>query len=131
MGENRGSVNRLHCMSEAAHSKPVRNTSTRLASSLKLTGSQWQHDCQYSANYFFFFFTFDFLFCHLQDGNHKLIEPYRFVIRGGLDDYSRMIVYLHATTDNKASSVLQQFQTAVQSYNLSSRVRCDYGMEKY
>ena len=63
------------------------------------------------------------------DGNHKLIQPYRFVIHGGFDGCSRLIAYLHATTDNKVSSVLEQFQTAVQSYNLPSRVRCDYGME--
>lgn len=40
-----------------------------------------------------------------------------------------MVVYLHASTDNKASTVLEQFQTAVQCYNLPSRVRSDLGME--
>lgn len=40
-----------------------------------------------------------------------------------------MVVYLHAATDNKASTVLEQFQTAVQRYNLPSRVRSDCGME--
>jgi hypothetical protein len=28
------------------------------------------------------------------DGDHKLIEPYRIVIHGGIDGYSRVIVYL-------------------------------------
>ncbi|XP_028413667.1 uncharacterized protein LOC114536523 [Dendronephthya gigantea] len=28
------------------------------------------------------------------DGNHKLIQPYRFVIHGGIDGFSRMIVFL-------------------------------------
>lgn len=55
------------------------------------------------------------------DGNHKLIQPYRIVIHGGLDDFSRMIVFLHASTNNRAS--------AVEHYNLPSRVRSDLGME--
>ena len=51
------------------------------------------------------------------------------MIHGALDGYSRMVVYLHAATDNKASTVLQLFQTAVQCCNLPSRVRSDCGME--
>ena len=63
------------------------------------------------------------------DGNHKLIQPYRIVIHGGLDSFSRMIVFLHASTNNRASTVLQYFQSAVEHYNLPSRVRSDLGME--
>ena len=59
------------------------------------------------------------------DGNHKLIEPYRIVIPG----YSRLIVYLNASRNNKAATVLQLFLTVVQQYNLPSRVRTDMGME--
>ena len=51
------------------------------------------------------------------------------MIHGALDGYSRMVVYLHAATDNKASTVLQLFQSAVQCYNLPSRVRSDCGIE--
>ena len=49
----------------------------------------------------------------LIDGNHKLIQPYKIVINGGLDDFSRMIVFLQASTSNKASTVLRYFQSAV------------------
>ena len=63
------------------------------------------------------------------DGNHKLIEPYRIVIHGRIDGYSRLIVFLHASSNNKADTVLQSFLNAVQQYNLLSHVRTDMGME--
>ena len=63
------------------------------------------------------------------DGNHKLIEPYRMVIHGGIDGYSRLILYLWASISNRASSVVQLFQNAVTLYSLPSRVRSDQGLE--
>ena len=51
------------------------------------------------------------------------------MLHGGVDGYSRLIVYLKASTNNKASTVLQSFQDAVMQCNLPSRVRCDYGLE--
>ena len=63
------------------------------------------------------------------DGNHKLIQPYKIVIHGGLDGFSRMIVFLQASTNNRALTVLQYFQSAVEHYNLPSRVCSDLGME--
>ncbi|CAH3137608.1 unnamed protein product, partial [Pocillopora meandrina] len=63
------------------------------------------------------------------DGNHKLIQPYKIVIHGGLDGFSRMIVFLQASTNNRALTVLQYFQSAVEHYNLPSRVHSDLGME--
>ena len=63
------------------------------------------------------------------DGDHKLIQPYKIVLHGGLDGFSRIIVFLQASTNNGASTVLQYFQSAVEHYNLSSRVRSDLGME--
>ena len=63
------------------------------------------------------------------DGNHKLIQPYRIVICGGLDGFLRMIVFLQASTNNRASTALQHFQSAVEHYNLPSRVRSNLGME--
>ncbi|KAL9978173.1 hypothetical protein ACROYT_G015664 [Oculina patagonica] len=63
------------------------------------------------------------------DGNHKLIEPYRIVVHGAIDGYSRLIVFLNASANNRAQTVLQLFLEAVEQYNLPSRVRTDCGME--
>ena len=63
------------------------------------------------------------------DGDHKLIEPYRIVIHGGIDGYSRLIVFLHASTNNKANNVLNLSQEAVRPYGLPSCVRSDQGLE--
>ena len=65
------------------------------------------------------------------EGNHELIQPYRIVIHGGIDGFSRLVVYLIASTNNRSSAVLNYFQEAVARYNLPSRVRCDLGMENY
>ena len=40
-----------------------------------------------------------------------------------------MIVFLHCSTNNKASTVLSLFQTAVHKFGLPSRVRSDKGRE--
>ncbi|KAG5260490.1 hypothetical protein AALO_G00309840 [Alosa alosa] len=46
------------------------------------------------------------------DGNHKLVR-WRIIIHGGIDGYSRKIMYMQANTDNKATTVFQCFMTAV------------------
>lgn len=63
------------------------------------------------------------------DGNHKLIQPFRFVIHGGIDGFSRMIVFLKVATNNESLTVLQCFREAVDKFNLPSRVRTDLGLE--
>lgn len=62
------------------------------------------------------------------DGHLKLIR-WRIVIYSGIDGYSRLPVYLRASTNNRADTVLQCFLDAVRSLGLPSRVRCDRGGE--
>lgn len=62
------------------------------------------------------------------DGNHKLIK-WRIVIHGGIDGYSRLPVYLRASSNNRASTVLNCFTRAIEEYGLPSRVRSDKGGE--
>lgn len=54
---------------------------------------------------------------------------WRFVIHGGIDGFSGLIVYLSAATNNRASTVVDSFIGAVQNFGLPSRVRSDKGLE--
>ena len=47
----------------------------------------------------------------------------------GIDGFSRLVTYLHCSSDNCAETVLSLFQEAVEQYHLPSRVRCDLGVE--
>jgi len=62
------------------------------------------------------------------DGHHKLIR-WRIVVHGCIDGYSRVIVFLKASTNNMASTVLQLFQAATQVYHYPRRIRTDHGTE--
>ena len=62
------------------------------------------------------------------DGHHSLIR-WRFIIHGGIDGHSRLIVYLQCTTNNQAASVFAYFWQATREYGVPSRVRSDKGGE--
>ena len=62
------------------------------------------------------------------DGHHKLIQ-WRMVTHGGVDGYSRMVVFLKCSANNFATTVLQEFEKAVQLYGLPEKVRTDQGGE--
>ncbi|XP_036412609.1 uncharacterized protein LOC118797378 [Colossoma macropomum] len=62
------------------------------------------------------------------DTNHKLIR-YNMVIFGGIDGFSRKIMYFGVSSDNLASTTLASFNDAVLKFGLPLRVRGDHGAE--
>ena len=62
------------------------------------------------------------------DGHHSLIR-WRMVVHGGMDGYSRMIVYLECSTNNRSLTVYRLFMQATKEYGVPSRVRSDKGGE--
>ena len=61
------------------------------------------------------------------DGNHKIIR-WGFVIHGCVDGYSRRVMFLRASTNNKATTVFALFMEAVEKFGLPRRVRGDQGV---
>lgn len=51
------------------------------------------------------------------------------VVHGGIDGFSRLIVYLDCAPDNKATTVLDRFHKGVTQFGLPSRIRSDKGRE--
>ena len=54
---------------------------------------------------------------------------WRIVTHGAIDGYSRLIVYLHTSTNNKSRTVYELFLSALAKHKLPSRVRSDQGTE--
>jgi hypothetical protein len=63
-----------------------------------------------------------------QDGHHALIR-WRFVTHGSIDGFSRLIVFLHCSDNNRADTVSQLFLEAASKFGMPSRVRADCGGE--
>ena len=51
------------------------------------------------------------------------------MIHGGIDGYSRLVVFLRISTNNRAGTVLEAFKDACQQHGLPERVRSDKGGE--
>ena len=62
------------------------------------------------------------------DGHHSLI-CWRMVVHGGIDGYSRMMIYLSCSTNNRSLTVYRLFRKAREEYGVPSRVRSDKGGE--
>ena len=54
---------------------------------------------------------------------------WRIVIHGAIDGYSRLVVFLRASDNNRSSTVMESFLSAVAKYGVPSRVRTDHGGE--
>ncbi|KAJ2914203.1 hypothetical protein MD484_g6221, partial [Candolleomyces efflorescens] len=66
--------------------------------------------------------------CWHMDGHHKLIA-WGIVIHGFVDGYSRKVMGLRASSNNKAQTVLNVFLDSVGQHGFPSRVRGDRGSE--
>ena len=64
----------------------------------------------------------------ITDGHHKLIR-WRMVTHAGIGDFSRIIVFMKCSNNNKAATVYDCFLEGVHQYGLPSRVRSDRGRE--
>ena len=63
-----------------------------------------------------------------QDGHHSLVT-WGFVVHGAIDGYSRLIVFLSCSTNNRSDTVKDKFLQATERYEWPSRVRTDMGGE--
>ena len=68
------------------------------------------------------------MYAYYTDGHHKLVR-WRLVTHCGIDGFTRMVVYLHCSNNNRSSTVYSLFLKAAELYGLPSRIRCDEGGE--
>lgn len=62
------------------------------------------------------------------DGHYSLVS-WRFVIHGGIDGFSHLIVFLKCSTNNRSEMVRDEFLTVTQNYEWPSQVCTDHGGE--
>jgi len=62
------------------------------------------------------------------DGHHSLVN-WGFVVHGAIDGFSRCILFLQCSTNNKCDTVRQLFLSATNNFGWPSRVRTDCGGE--
>ncbi|XP_051945559.1 uncharacterized protein LOC127650936 isoform X1 [Xyrauchen texanus] len=62
------------------------------------------------------------------DGNHKLIR-WKLVVHGAIDGYSRMLMFLHCSNNNRAETVRDLFTAAVRQFGRPLHIRTDHGGE--
>ncbi|XP_046863141.1 uncharacterized protein LOC124456874 [Xenia sp. Carnegie-2017] len=62
------------------------------------------------------------------DGNHKLIR-WKFVLHHGIDGFSRLVTFGKFSNNNRASTVLDRFNKAVEKYGQPLKIRTGYGGE--
>ena len=60
------------------------------------------------------------------DSNHKLVRL-RLVIHGGMDGYSRVVVFLKCTSNNQSETVLENFMEACERVRVPSHICTDHG----
>ena len=54
---------------------------------------------------------------------------WRFVIYGGTDGYSRLIIFLRCSSNNEATTMFSPFRKGVEVYGLPNRMHSDHGGE--
>ena len=59
---------------------------------------------------------------------HKLVR-WRLVIHGGIDGYSRLVVFLKCPSNNQSETVLENFMEACERFRVPTRIRTDHGTE--
>ncbi|KAK6475949.1 hypothetical protein HHUSO_G23946 [Huso huso] len=62
------------------------------------------------------------------DGNHKLIR-WKLVVHGAMDGFSRMVMFLWCSNNNRADTVKHHFRQAVSEFGRPLHVRTDHGGE--
>ena len=123
---SRGSSTMSSCSSNTSQSGPFRHSKTKHKPySVPGPNSLWH----IGENAFVIFIVNCFRTYILLDGNHKLVR-WRMVVHGAIDGFSRMLLYLHRCSNNKATTVLSLFIQVVNEYGLPSRVQTDQGLEK-